>query len=303
MLVKKPFFENKNLFVQILVLLFLVLAGFCIVGTLGVFIAKLIYGNDISALTATAQASYHRLVQAFSTIGAFAVPALLFAYCQTGDFVSYNKLNKIPHYLSMDVVLVLSVFILPVTAGLAYWNEQMQLPETLSGMEQWMRQTEDAAADLLQLLTQDPRVGILLVNVLVFAVLPAISEELLFRGTVQPLLNKWTKNPHLAIWITAFIFSAIHLQFYGFIPRFLLGAYLGYLLYWSGSIWLPILAHFLHNSLSIIIDFIMFRRGVDVENVEITDFQNFIPLLIVASCICIIGVVMLKKMKKLTANS
>ena len=82
--------------------------------------------------------------------------------------------------------------------------------------------------------------------------LTGIGEELTFRGIIQSLVTEKSNNHHIAIWVTAILFSAIHLQFFGFFPRMLLGAFFGYLLVWSGSIWLPIYAHFLNNSMAVV---------------------------------------------------
>jgi hypothetical protein len=84
------------------------------------------------------------------------------------------------------------------------------------------------------------------------AVLPALGEEFLFRGVLQRLFIEWTKNRHFGVWIASFIFSFIHFQFYGFIPRFLLGLYFGYLLVWSSSIWVPVVAHLINNGFAVI---------------------------------------------------
>lgn len=93
---------------------------------------------------------------------------------------------------------------------------------------------------------------LLIVNLMVMAVCPAITEEFFFRGALQRLIGKWSHNPHLVIWSVAILFSAFHLQFYGFIPRMLLGAYFGYLLLWSRSIWVPVFAHFVNNATAVI---------------------------------------------------
>lgn len=84
------------------------------------------------------------------------------------------------------------------------------------------------------------------------ALCPAITEEFFFRGALQRLIGKWNPNPHFVIWSAAILFSAFHLQFYGFIPRMLLGAYLGYLLLWTRSIWIPVFAHFINNATAVI---------------------------------------------------
>jgi uncharacterized protein len=125
------------------------------------------------------------------------------------------------------------------------WLESIALP------------AEQHAERLMHLfLTQENTLELLFV-VLAVALIPAICEEFAFRGVLQPLFIKAFRSPHVAVWITAFLFSAIHLQLYGFIPRLLLGALLGYLAVWSGSIWPSLTAHFANNSLGIASYYIM----------------------------------------------
>ncbi|MFA5196683.1 MAG: CPBP family intramembrane glutamic endopeptidase, partial [Bacteroidales bacterium] len=101
------------------------------------------------------------------------------------------------------------------------------------------------------------------INILMIAVLPAIGEEFFFRGVLQRLLGEWFKNVHVAVIVTAVIFSAFHLQFYGFLPRFLLGMFLGYIFYWSGSLWVPIIVHFINNGLAVVVAWLSARGMVD----------------------------------------
>lgn len=89
-------------------------------------------------------------------------------------------------------------------------------------------------------------------TLLTVALLPAVCEEFAFRGVIQPLVAKWTNNIHAAVWMGAFLFSAIHLQFHGFLPRMVLGAGLGYLVIYSNSLWPAIAAHFANNAGAII---------------------------------------------------
>jgi hypothetical protein len=142
---------------------------------------------------------------------------------------------------------------------------------------EFMRNMEEAANHILELVTSQRSSWDLITNILVFAVLAGICEEFFFQGSLQPLLMNWTKNPHVGILLTALIFSALHFQFYGFIPRFLLGVYLGYLFYWSRSLWLPILAHVLHNALSIMVDYTLQGRGIDTDNMQYTDMHGSLP--------------------------
>ncbi len=131
-------------------------------------------------------------------------------------------------------------------------NQSVSLPSFLKDVELWMRDMEGNAEKLtLAFLKMDSPLDLML-NILIVALLPAIGEELLFRGCLQQLLIEWTKKPHLAIFIAAALFSAIHFQFLGFIPRMLIGAFLGYLFYWSGNLWYAIIGHFVNNALQVV---------------------------------------------------
>jgi membrane protease YdiL (CAAX protease family) len=132
-----------------------------------------------------------------------------------------------------------------------YWNMHMQLPAFLKSFEHWAQAKEAELKALTNLLTTFPSIKDLGIALLVMAVLPAIGEELLFRGILQRLLYQATQHMHLAIVVSAFIFSAIHLQFYGFLPRFLLGVLFGYIYWWTKDLSLAILGHFFNNAFTL----------------------------------------------------
>lgn len=115
-----------------------------------------------------------------------------------------------------------------------------------------MQAKEQEMETLVNLLINEVGIIAFISNILVIALLAALTEEFLFRGAIQRIIEKWTANYHIVIWTAAIVFSAIHLQFYGFVPRMLLGAYFGYLLYWTKSIWAPVLAHFINNAVAVI---------------------------------------------------
>ncbi len=129
----------------------------------------------------------------------------------------------------------------------------MQFPDWLSGIENWMKEKEMSAQKLTVAFLKMDTISSLFLNIIMISILPSIGEELIFRGIFQRLFAEWTKNIHWGIVIAAFLFSAMHMQFYGFLPRMLLGILLGYLFYWSGSIWVPILGHFVNNTTAVII--------------------------------------------------
>ncbi len=269
------FLAQKSRIIQLLYLALFILLGIFLSSALGMLLSKLCYGSAIIP-EASNPAAALRLQSALSSIGSFLVPSLLFSYCQDRRWWHYNLADRKPASYFINVTIILSIIILPIVALLAQWNESIPLPELLQGLE-------NDANDILEQFLQEHTYKSLVLNIFVLGLIPAVCEEFLFQGSIQPFLTEWSKRPHLAIWITAFIFSAIHLQFAGFIPRFLLGAYLGYLLYWSKSLWLPILAHFLHNAFTIMLSFSLEGRGIDLDNIKFTQIHGAIPML--ATCI------------------
>jgi hypothetical protein len=146
-------------------------------------------------------------------------------------------------------------------------NNDIHLPSFLSGVEKWMRESEDTAQKLTDIFLNTGSWGGLLLNLIMIAGLAAIGEELIFRGILVRLFRDWTRNVHLAVIIPAFLFSALHLQFYGFFGRLLLGIILGYLFVWSGSLWVPVVIHFLNNAMAVILAF-MIQRGIINTDLE-----------------------------------
>ena len=143
----------------------------------------------------------------------------------------------------------------PAIAVIAQWNEQIVLPDSLTGVENWMRQMEDAAKDVTDLFLSGETLSDLFLNLLIIAAAAAFVEEIFFRGALQQHIEKWLRNGHVAVWTAAFIFSAIHLQFYGFFPRLIMGAVLGYLFLYSRNLWIPMLYHFVNNAAVVVITY------------------------------------------------
>jgi len=293
----RPLLEGKSFIVQLLVLVILILVGSTVFSSLGQLVAYAFY-HTMDWQTASNPAAFVRITQTFGSIGMFLCPALFFAYFQDGQWLNYNSANRRPHYLYVNTVLVLSIALLPVVAILEQWNMSMHLPESMSGLEQWMVKMEESMGSVMDTLMSDHSYATLFINIIVLALIPALCEEFLFRGTIQALFTKQWGKPHLAIWITAIIFSAIHLQFYGFLPRMLLGAYLGYLFYWSRSLWLPILAHFLHNALSILVSFTFMGRGIDIDNMRFTDIHGSTTLVFSCAVVTAMGIVFMWRTQK-----
>ncbi len=159
--------------------------------------------------------------------------------------------------LVSKLLFALAVYVsaLGATTMLARWNANVVFPDFLSGLETKFRSMEDSAMRVTEKLLSGVGLHDLLINLLLVAFLAALVEEVFFRGALQQLLSKWFNNGHVAVWISAFIFSAIHLQFFGFVPRFIMGAILGYLFFYTNNLWVPILYHFANNAIVVIINF------------------------------------------------
>lgn len=177
---------------------------------------------------------------------AFTLAAILMAMLAKGD-KNWKTFLQLDRFTSTQFVLLsilLLVALMPIIQFSNWLNYNLPLPE-------WMITMENNQNWLVGEVLRMESFSEFLVALTVAAIAPAVGEELLFRGVIQTQLQKLTQNPHLGIWLAAIIFSAIHLQFVGFLPRMLLGALLGYLLWWSGSLWLPILIHFLFNGVQV----------------------------------------------------
>jgi len=292
-----PPLAGKNHIVQLVCLILLVGIGVCVGSSLGTLLNTIIF-HTTNYNEAANTAAFLRVSQVCNSLGVALVPALLFAWCQEGKFFGYNAADRKPYYLLVNVVLVLSIVLLPLVAVLMQWNQSLHLPESMAKLETAFRTMEANAQSMTRVMTFNSSYGTLALNVIVMALLPAVCEEFLFRGTLQSFLHKWSGKPHLAIWITAVLFSAIHLQFFGFIPRMLLGAYLGYLYYWSRSLWLPVLAHFLHNALSLFIEFTFLTRGIIIDEVDLTRVHGAIPMLIGCVLVTAMSLVFMWRIQK-----
>lgn len=200
-----------------------------------------------------------RIMQSFQTIGMFVFPAIVIGFLTSkslSSFLGFRGFSKEILFLS---ILMMIIFI-PGINLIASLNSEIPVP-------QWMIDMEKNIESLVKTLLQTEKPSILFLNLIVVAVLPAVGEELFFRGVLQKYLCKITKSTLAGIVITSLFFSAIHIQFLGFIPRFALGMVFGYLYVWSGSIWIPIVVHFVNNSLAVIVYFFI-GKGIVPEETE-----------------------------------
>lgn len=211
------------------------------------------------------------LVQAIGAVGAFFVPALVFSLMQNRAPLRYYKMNLPVMGLLAGLAILVLLFSQPVISAVGRWNEQIQLPDALGSLREWLDETNATIQEGYDALLNINSVPKLISMLLVVAILPAIGEELIFRGGFQQILHQWTKNGHVAVWLAAVIFSLFHFQLYYFLPRLILGAAIGYLFLWSGNLWYAIIAHFFNNAWVVVIAYFYLQQGKTVQDLQETE--------------------------------
>lgn len=174
-------------------------------------------------------------------------------------------------------------------------NSQLVLPESMAGLEAWMRASENQMMELTKFLTDFETIQELITGLFVIGLLAGIGEEVFFRGMIQPKLHLYTGSVHWGIWLTAILFSAIHMQFYGFLPRMFLGAVFGYLYVYSGSLIYPILAHIFNNALTVLL--VYFSRNTENDfDLEAIDLVP-LPIALLGLLVLLLGISYFKESK------
>ena len=239
---------NMRLSRRLLLLLCLMLLGVIATSILLLFVPD---GNLFAMLT-------------MQDILAFILPAVVTMAIIYRRPFHVMGLDRAPSWLAIAIVIVFYVISLPAMNWLVEMNKAMSLPSWMAGIEQAMRTAEDNAAEVTQEMLNINSVGQLILCVLVVGVMAGLSEEMLFRGAMLRTMQDSRLGKHAVVWITAILFSAFHLQFYGFVPRMLLGVWLGFLFVWTGSLWVPIIAHTLNNSTVVLMSYLS-NKGVIPE--------------------------------------
>ena len=247
-------------FRQFILLMFLLITLFTFSSLIGLLLLVPIYGVSIiekfSVLTDYSDPQVVGILKYFqivNQIGMLILPAIIFAWLVSRMPFVYLRAHIPPGWRNLLLATLFVFASMPLIGWFVEFNEAMHLPPWLMGLEEWMKSAEDNATKITEAFLSTSSYGGFAINILMIAVLPAIGEEFLFRGVFTRLFISWLKNNHAGVWMAAFIFSAIHMQFYGFIPRLLLGAAFGYLFIWSNNIWVPVAAHFVQNATSVVV--------------------------------------------------
>lgn len=286
-LADRPFFAKLLIFVGLMVL------GWASSLIIGLMLVPVFFGVDlITFAAAAANPMAHmeamnalKFIQFLQASIMFIAAPFLYLRLTSADScaaIQWKAPEKPIFYFYAVLMLVVAS---PLVAVLVKINEQLTLPEALAGLEQSIKQMEASAQELTKAFMKvDGLIG-LLINVLIIAVLAGISEEIVFRGVLQKMLQDKMRNAHWAILISAFVFSAIHMQFYGFLPRFVMGVLLGYLYFWSGSLWMSMIAHSINNALAVVMSYLYERQLTSIN----PDDNDIFPWYVLLSSLLILG--------------
>lgn len=263
---------------QSLIRLILLVIGFTFLAQIAylllVFFFKKFTGESI-AFNAIMNGTVNemRLLLVLGSIGSFIIPSWIMQAMEGYRIRYFDTYGNIQPKQLLFVFCAMLSF-MPLMGLIGHWNESMQLPDTFRSVQTWMEDSEKQAGDITKAIIMDARWSGLILNLFVLALIPAIGEELLFRGCLQQIFGRWTNNPHLVIWTVAFIFSAIHLQFFGFFPRLFLGVFFGYVYHWSKNILYPIFGHFVNNACATVVAFYYARKGDTYEQMNAFEQQS-----------------------------
>ena len=272
-----PIIKKTTKFERLFILLALIIIGLIlgtVIGFAYVFITKS-NPQDLNAL---------RFMQISSQLFTFVFPPIAYAFLVKEKPVNALGLknSKILWFL-IGTAMIFAI--MPLNSIIAEWNANLTLPDPMSKIESLMKQMQESATAMIEKFVSVDTIGGLILNLFMIAGLAAIGEELLFRSIIQTSLIKICKNAHVGILIASAIFSFIHLEFYGFVPRLILGMLLGYMFYFSGSIWIPMLMHFLNNGTVVLIYFL---NNKGITNIDVDTFgQTSIPVLIISIVVMI----------------
>ena len=266
-----PIIKKTNKLERIFILAALLILGLIIGSLLGV-VYPLVTGQDVMSLNSL------RFMQISSQIFTFVLPPILYAMLIKDNPRESLGIRKVSYHWFI-IGFIMMYAILPLNNVFAEWNAGLKLPESMSRIEELIKEMYESSAVILEKLVNVNTFGGFVINLIMIAGLAAIGEELLFRSIIQTSLIKFCKNAHVGIIIASAIFSFIHFDFYAFIPRLVLGMLLGYMFYYSRSIWVSMFMHFVNNATAVVIYYL---NNIGITNVDVETFgqTQLLPLLI-----------------------
>lgn len=283
-------FSTQSAWMQFLMLIMLVLMGMLVFTLVGLVLIPVIYDASLSTVMEVIQSGgslpveWLIFLQGLSSIGMFLVPAVLAAHLFSLDGTSYLKLNRFPSrgFVVVGLLVLVTLSANSLSDILYRLSRGFVWPEAFGTLEQMINTSEANMSRQIQRFLEMSNTFEFIQVFFVMAILPALCEEVLFRGALQPVFKKMTGNVHLGVFLTALSFALVHLQFYTFLAILALGLILGYIKEWSRSLWPGIIVHLINNG-SIVVAVYFF--GVDYQAVnEVSynwDWQYILPGLVI----------------------
>ena len=299
------FFYDARPFTKLLLVSFLMVCCYLIFFGVGILLAGPLFdvhpGEVIRILEQNeveTNIGLLKFLQVLYSAGLFLLPAILSGFFIQRNTWKYLGADRVSSYWIIILVIAIMVISIPWINFTSFLNEKLSLPERWGDLMEKIRENDKNSWELMKAYLQTDNVGGLLVNIFIVALIPALGEEFIFRGTIQRILIEWFRNEHLAVWIAALLFSLMHYQFLGLIPRVLLGALFGYLFVWTGSIWIAVLAHFINNGLAVIYYYIFYKGTMEIEPDHIGMGENAVLMIILSVFLTIIFLAVIRHQRK-----
>lgn len=312
---RPSYLKDSKPSLQFLFSLLIVLASWLVFQLLALLSGAILFGVSLSEIQPALNDSvdpvniaYQKYLQSVISLGMFVVAPLTIAYSLSSNSIKgYLKLDYYPGHSVALLVAIIMILSLPMNNYFTYLNGQLDLPQGFSGIQDYMEDQENRAYKVFERFLNVTGVGPLLINLLVIGVIPAIGEELLFRGVLQKIFIRWTRNAFFGVLITSIAFAVLHFQFLSVLPRFVLGMILGYIFVWTRSLWMPIIAHFVNNALAVIYYHLMYNNkiGEGIEHVgkpENDQIYAILSIVIVIILLFVIRRIMLEKSSRYQAE-
>lgn len=263
-----PLIKNTTQGTRLLTFILLLIFGIVFSSVLGVFVA-MINGGEIFSFKNL------RIIQVLNQVVGFMMPAVVYAILVKEKPFNFLGFNKMPAWSLLGIVAMFTI--IPFLGTVTDWNDSIVFPESMRAIEEQMRATQQKSEEIIEMFISQ---GSLFSSLLIIAALAAVSEELLFRSVIQRWLMKLFKNVHVAIIVTAIVFSAFHMDFFGFFPRFILGLMLGYMFWMTGSIFPSMLMHFVNNATIVMLHYLNTRGFIDIDVDHFCSTDNVLVIIL-----------------------
>lgn len=277
----------------------------------GILLAMLVYNVsaydllDLEGIEGMKAINALKFLQIFGALGTFIFSSFLLSFFYSGTWIGFFQFGKKINWGAAILLMLIMIASLPLVNFFTELNLKFQIP--FEGIENYFRKMEEQTESLMMILVRADGIGALLVNLFMIAIIPAIGEELVFRGLIQKHLTDIFKNGHIAIIVASIIFSLAHFQIYSFLPRFFLGMILGYSFYYGKTLWYPMLAHLVNNSLGVVFYYVTSGKIEtaetlgNIEAIENVGTKAMMPAFAIAS-VAIVVVLMVIWVKIIHPN-